>query len=281
MRLYRAYANDTVTGPKTIRSLERGLQVLRALQEQPILSLHEINRRTRIPKPTLLRILHTLEGAGAISRRLADGHYRISSSLSHPMRKPDRYDRVAEAAAPVLDRLCRKISWPSDLLVPSGDHMEIRETSRVRTPFSTVFMHDRVGTPVNWVLSAVGRAYLAYCPEKERERILALLRKSDLPENRLARDDKRLRQILADTRSKGYGTRDPAFGGGAYGRHSPDGLSGIAVPLMDGRRVHGVINIIWPKAAKSVDDMVRDHLGDLQHAAGEIVASLQAQRRTP
>ena len=29
------------------------------------------------------------------------------------------------------------------------------------------------------MLSAVGRAYLAYCPEKERERILTLLRKSD------------------------------------------------------------------------------------------------------
>jgi IclR family transcriptional regulator, mhp operon transcriptional activator len=53
------------------------------------------------------------------------------------------------------------------------------------------------------------------------------------------------------------------------------------VPLLDRRRVHGVINIIWPKAAKGVDDMVRDHLGDLQHAASEIVASLQDQTRTP
>ena len=192
--------------------------MLRALQEQPISSLREINQLTGIPKPTLLRILHTLQGAGAVSRRLADGHYRISATVS--ARKPDRYDRVAEAAAPVLDRLCRKISWPSDLMVPAGDHMEIRETSRVRTPFSTVFLHDRVGTPVNWMLSAVGRAYLAYCPEKERERILTLLRKSDLAENRLARDEKRTRQILIETRDKGYGTRDPTFGGGAYGRQS-------------------------------------------------------------
>jgi IclR family mhp operon transcriptional activator len=37
-------------------------------------------------------------------------------------------------------------------MVPAGDHMEIRESSRVRTPFSTFFMHDRIGTPVNWVL---------------------------------------------------------------------------------------------------------------------------------
>src|SRR5215510_15901109 len=99
--------------------------------------------------------------------------YRASTSLTRRPRRHARYDRVAEAAAPVLDRLCRKISWPSDLMVPAGDHMEIRETSRVRTPFSTAFISDRIGTPVNWVLSAVGRAYLAHCPDRERDKILA------------------------------------------------------------------------------------------------------------
>jgi IclR family transcriptional regulator, mhp operon transcriptional activator len=264
---------------KAIRSLERGLQVLRALQEKPIASLHDIHQSTRISKPSLLRILYTLERAGVVSRRLADGQYRISANLSQLARKPDRYDRVAEAAAPVLDRLCRKVSWPSDLMVPAGDHMEIRESSRVRTPFSIYFMHDRIGTPVNWVLSAVGRAYLAYCPEQEREKILALLRKSQEPEDRLARDPKRLERILAETRIKGYGTRDPTFGGGAYRRQTPDGLAGIAVPLLDGGRVHGVINIIWAKAARQLDDMVRDNLGELQNAAAEIVESLRNQRR--
>jgi IclR family mhp operon transcriptional activator len=266
-----------MTGPKSIRSLERGLYVLRALQEQPISSLHDVHRFTGLAKPTLLRILHTLEQAGVVSRRLADGHYRISANQSHLTRKPDRYDRVAEAAAPVLDQLCRKISWPSDLMVPAGDHMEIRESSRVRTPFSTFFMHDRIGTPVNWVLSAVGRAYLAYCPDKERERILAVLSRSTKTEDRLARDSKRFYRILAETRVNGYGIRDQSFIGGAYGSYSPDGLAGIAVPLLDGRRVHGVINIIWAKAARKVDDMVQDHLADLQNAATEIVRLLRDQ----
>jgi IclR family mhp operon transcriptional activator len=170
-------------------------------QSSSILSLHEIHQATRISKPSLLRILNTLEHVGFVSRRLADGHYRISA-FARMGRKRDRYDRVAEAAAPVLDRLCQKVSWPSDLMVPAGDHMEIRETSRIRTPFSTAFMHDRIGTPVNWVLSAVGRAYLAHCPETERNKILATLRRSDLPENRLARDEKRLQQILAETCAK-------------------------------------------------------------------------------
>lgn len=267
-----------VGSSETIRSLERGLQVLRALNESPISSLHDIYRQTGISKPSLLRILQTLERSGFVSRRLADGRYRISANLSRLARKRDRYDGVAEAAAPVLDRLCQRVSWPSDLLVPAGDHMEIRESSRVRTPFLSHFMDNRVGTPVNWVLSAVGRAYLAYCPDGERQKILLLLRKSDKLENRLARDPKRLDRILSETRARGYATRDPIFVGGAYGRQVPDGLAGIAVPLLDRGRVHGVINIIWVKAAKSMDEMVRDHLADLQAAAEEIVRSLRDQR---
>ena len=38
-----------------------------------------------------------------------------------------------------------------------------------------------------------------------------------------------------------------------------------------------MINIIWAKAARKVDDMVQDHLADLQNAATEIVGSLRNQ----
>ena len=128
---------------ETIKGLQRGLQVLEALQASPTSSLHAIHLATRISKPSLLRILNTLERAGYVSRRLADGHYRISA-FTGIARKRDRHDRVVEAAGPVLDRLCRKVRWPSDMMVPAGDHMERRETSQAYSPF---FMHpfrDRV-----------------------------------------------------------------------------------------------------------------------------------------
>jgi IclR family mhp operon transcriptional activator len=128
---------------------------------------------------------------------------------------------------------------------------------------------------VNWLMSAVGRAYLAYCPESERRKVVALLRKSERPENWLARDQKRLDEILAETRKRGYGLRDAAFVGGPYGAQQPDGLAGIAVALRNRSRVHGVINIVWPRAARSIDDMVRDCLPDLRAAADEIVSELR------
>jgi IclR family mhp operon transcriptional activator len=260
---------------ETLRGLRRGLHVLEALQMNPILSLHGIHLATDISKPSLLRILHTLEQFGMVSRRLADGHYRIST-VARSARKRDRYDRVAEAAAPVLDRLCQRLSWPSDLFVPAGDHMERRETSRLQTPyFSHPAYLTRVGQPVNWLMTGVGRAYLAFCPPPERDAIIQMLRKSDQLEDQLARDQKRLEKILADTRARGYGIRDPSFFGGHYGAPTDDGLAGIAVPLLDRNRVHGSINILWIRTALTIEESAARYLGDLKEAASEIVRSLQ------
>ena len=265
--------------PETIRGLTRGLQVLQALQTDPILSLHELHVATGFSKPSLLRILQTLEQFGMVSRRLADGHYRISTA-TRPARKRDRYGRVAEAAAPVLDRLCQKLSWPSDLFVPAGDHMERRESSRTHTPY---FMNpgylNRIGLPVNWLMTGVGRAYLAFCPAPERDAIIQKLRQSHRFEDQLACDSKRLETILAETRAKGYGTRDPAFIGGPYGAPIDDGLWGIAVPLLDRTRVHGSINIIWIRTAMTVDECAIRYLADLKQAAAEIVSSLESRAR--
>ncbi|NJO23942.1 MAG: helix-turn-helix domain-containing protein [Sphingomonadales bacterium] len=102
-----------------IRVLERGLRVFKTLQQSAALTLADLHEATGLPKPTLLRILVTLEGAGMVHRGIDDRRYRISARLTRVARKADRSDRVAEAAAPVLDRLCKKIIWPSDLAVPA------------------------------------------------------------------------------------------------------------------------------------------------------------------
>ena len=251
---------------------------MQVLQTSSIASLHDIHCATHISKPSLLRILNTLEHAGVVSRRLADGHYRLSAFARAP-RKRDAHERVAEAAAPVLDRLCQKVKWPSDLFVPAGDYMERRETSRALSPFvihSPFHTPRQIGVKVSWLLTALGRAYLAFCRAGERERILERLRKSDRPEDRVARDQKRMEQIFAETRARGFGVRDPSFVGGPYG--SPpvdDGLAGMAIPLQDGARVYGSINILWIKTAFSIDAFAARHLADLQAAGREIVTALK------
>jgi IclR family mhp operon transcriptional activator len=240
---------------------------------QPDSSLHELHIFTGISKPSLLRILHTLARSGVVTRRLADGRYRIGSNLTRAPSRRDHRDRIAEAAAPALERLCQRVSWPSDLMVAAGDHMEIRETTRTRSPF--LLEQERIGLPVNWLLSAVGRAYLAFCAGKERQRIIDLLRASSDPVDRLAREPERLNAIFQETRVRGYGTRDPIHAGGYYrGPPHADGLLAIGVPLRDGGRVVGAINMLWLQPAYTVEAFAARYLRDLQATAAEIVSSL-------
>ena len=260
---------------ETIQGLERGLQVLKFLHTEPISSLHEIHAATAISKPSLLRILNTLERAGMVARRLADGRYRLSL-FTDVVRKLDRYDRVAEAAAPVLARLLETVKWPADLFVPAGDCMERRETNKPQSPFMLQGPQDLVGGRVGWLMTGVGRAYLAWCPEKERDAILRTLRKSSHPHDWLARDPKKFDRILAEVRRRGYATRDPSYRSGRYRKVAvDDGAAAIAVPLLDGRRVHGAINFRWIKTAFTVEEFAARHLIDLQDAAREIVSSLR------
>ncbi|MDA9440443.1 hypothetical protein XH98_15230 [Bradyrhizobium sp. CCBAU 51745] len=268
-----------VAGPKIIKSLERGLQVLQALQMQPDSSLQELYILTGISKPSLLRILHTLARSGIVTRRLGDGRYRIGAMLSqHAPSHREHRDKIAEVAAPILDRLCERVSWPSDLMVPAGDHMEICETTRARSPF--LLQQERIGLPVNWLWSAVGTAYLAYCPAKERQRVIGLLRASTRPEDRLAREPARLSAILDEVRARGYGIRNSMHTGGYYGGppHS-DGLFSISVPLLDGPRVLGAINMLWLKNAFSIEAFAARHLGELQNAAAEIASTVRRRRK--
>ena len=51
----------------------------------------------------------------------------------------------------------------------------------------------------------MGRAYLAYGPDQEREGILRRVRKTDKPADRLAHEPRRLETILAETRRRGFG----------------------------------------------------------------------------
>ena len=265
------------TGVKTIRSLERGLQVLTILEALGPASLKQIYQASGLPRPTLLRILRTLEGTSLVRRGTGDGLYRNSFRLQNMVSKLDEGDRLAEVAAPVLNRLCAKFSWPVDLAVlnPDGPHMELRETSRPNSPF--LINLDQIGFQINIPLSAVGRAYIAFCGEEERLELLERIRKSEDPQNKSARNKSAFEDILQSIHKQGYAVRDPSFGGGQRALRSlyDDGLQAIAVPIRDGETVYGTIALQWIRKAAPVEQMVSDYLSDIQDAAEEITGGYE------
>ena len=268
---------QTKTEPKTVRALTRGLNVMQILQQEGSATLHDIHKASGMPKPTILRLLRTLEKAGWIRRGLDDGLYRNSFNIKGMVDRLDHTDRLAEIAAPYLDWLCQKASWPSDLAVlnSSGSHMELKETSRSLTPF--FLNRDSIGHMINLPLSAVGRAYLAFCNVDERKVILDRLKKLRRIENRLINNDDKFSKELAEIRRAGYATREPTFGGGQNPLKSDfdDGLNAVAVPIHSKDKVLGCITVVWVRNAVSIQTIITKHLTELQSAASEIAVKFE------
>lgn len=260
---------------KSIRALERGLEVLQLLRQSEGRSLQQLHDATGLPKPTLLRILHTLEQAGIAWRAIYDGHWRRGISLPAAQRPPEATLRLAELAAPHLAALQRKALWPSDLLVYRDYMMELAESSR---RLSGLSMNPRyhIGYRVDLFLSAPGRAWLAFCSEAQREDVLAQYRAHPPTNPRSAIVFRReLDAILAETRRQGYAVRDSIFGGGSEDiTEFDDGLDAIAVPVLAADGVQGCINMIWPRRYGLRSNVIEAHLGDLQATAAAIAAAL-------
>ncbi len=267
MRYYRV---------KTIRALDRGLEVLGYLQKARTASLHDLYLATGLPKATLTRVLTTLEGRGLIWQRLADGAFMASHS--YLPRSPQIHDEdfLVEAAAPILERLCKKVSWPSVLAVPRLTYMEVIETNRPRSYFSYLVLGP-IGFRVNMLRSAVGRAYLAFCGEDERQVILQRLAASTDPGNYLANKPSTVENILNETRKCGYGVRAADFGGDfeKTRRQADDHRNSIAVPIWAKEEVIGAVNLTWVQKVATVQQIAKTCLPQLTQAAREISMKLE------
>lgn len=257
-----------------VEALARGLKVYSLIERGVGVFLHDLHAATEIPKSSLVRILHTLESANYVRRRLIDGAWL-------PTRTGERNDRVdawqvrlAEIAAPVLENLHAVVPWPADIGVRDGTTMLVLDSNR---RLSALRVDRRVlGFRPHMLWSALGKAYLAFCPAAEREAILELLRRSNAAIDRPARNRKLVERMLDDTRRTGYGRRDPRQMSLDVG--FPRQLSAIAVPVVGGERILGCINCVWVVDVATELEFVTRWLPYLREAAAEVACSFQSER---
>lgn len=248
-----------------MKSLQRGIQVIRSVMALEPCSLHQLHQDTRLPKSTLLRILGALESAGVIFRPIDDKRYRLSAAHFLPGRDRDLRLVLQELSVPVLSALCRDVVWPSDLVVRHDTNMIVVASNRMLSPFA--IKPSAHGHQPDMLLTAVGRAYLAFCPEEERETIIAAIR-AERPEHRVLGDMDRLAAMLVKARTRGYAVRS---------RLKTDGFSAVAVPVLVRGRPAACLNLFYYKSAVSVANLLADHLARLQQAAAEIADRLGAE----
>jgi IclR family mhp operon transcriptional activator len=255
---------------KSVRALERGLDVLLEIQRHSAASLHELHLATRLPKATLLRMLVTLSGRGLIWQRLADGAYLRSAAGADASFDFDQ--RLAEIASPELAALSRRIAWPSVVAVPRDDHVEVIETNSPMARLDAAILGP-VGVKLSYIHTSVGRAYLAGCPAHERAGIIARLRPDDASAASLAQLD----AIIAEAASRGWSSRDPMHPWPDRSRTDVvrDGRRSIAVAIRAGGRAVAAINITWPGRRSTVAEVVERHLTALLQTAQTIGAKLE------
>jgi len=259
---------------KTVRALERGLQVLSEIDRRQGANLHELHMALGLPKATLLRMVVTLGKHGHIWQRLADGAFLPSYGRGAGLQPDVVHRRLAEVASPHLAKLSEQVAWPSVIAVPRLDHMEIVETNSALLRLDAVMLGP-VGSHLSYIHSATGRAYLAACDEGEREAIIERLRPTEQdPAGRQMLDE-----ILADIGGRGYALREPYH-------HWPDrdwqairhdGRKSLAVPVMVQGKPVAAVNISWLARRTDTETVVSRHLAALRRAADAIAVELTAE----
>lgn len=258
----------------SVRSLARGLAILRSLSKRGSASLAELHADTQISRPAILRLLHTLEVEGYARRWLSDGRYRINSKVTEIAKAPHWSAVVADVVGPTLVGLLDKLSWPTDIAVADGALMVLCETTRRQSPH--MINAVAAGYRVHMLQSAVGRAYLTFCASKVRTNILEALKLSTDPLDRISRDAKAVEGMTSEIKKLGYALR--ARGYQAVPHALPLEFSAAALPILVNNTAVACISVTWIATAISPDKFMSQHLETLQEAASGAAKALQGNK---
>jgi IclR family mhp operon transcriptional activator len=254
----------------SVRALQRGLEILAEVNRSGGIRPGEVARNLGLARPTVYRLLETLEELGYVARSASDERFRVTL-LAHGLGDGFGGDaRLSQTAGPILVELGRRLVWPVDLVICDAGAMVIQETTHSRSPLSI----DRgmIGIRLPMLRTAAGRTYLAFCSEQERSALVNHLRRNGDPADRSLLDPVRLAASIDETLSRGYGIR--TIGDQPIPNTSATKTSSIGVPIMAGAAILGCITIIWLANALEFDEAVAQFLKPMQEAARTITARL-------
>lgn len=246
---------------RPINVVLRALQILRALNQQPVSSVDALHKRTGIPKPTIVRMLQTLDADGLVRRAPKYGTYHLTSEITALASGYHSEPRIVEASSGIAEALTQDLKWPAAVAVYDGDAMIVRYSTIPHSPLS--FFHSTINMRLSLVSQALGRAYLAFCDPTQQHALLELLaRNGDLP---IAGQEGEIKRMLAEVRERGYALRDP--------RVRPES-STIGIPIWEDSGVVATIGLTWFSSAVTAEQAVARFLPPLQKASSDISHAL-------
>lgn len=252
----------TVPDGAFVRSLERGLLVIRALDAPEPRALSEVARVTGVSRAAARRFLLTLERLGyvrqtrgrfSLTPRVLELGYAYLSSLTLP-----------EVAQPHLERLVERVQESSSVSVLDGD--DVVYVARVPTR-RIMSVTISVGTRFPAYATSMGRVLVAGLADDEVDATLA---RADLRKitARTIASVEALRGEIERVRRQGYAIVDQEL---------EAGLRSIAAPIRDAAGgVTAAVNLSVQASRTTVADMERRLLPRLLETAAAIERDIGA-----
>ncbi len=250
-----------------IRSIERAMSVLQELNLQPINTIAQLHARTKLPKPTLVRILRTLEEAGYVENDARQGGYQVSAQVTSLSSGYHKGPLVVEAGRAWAIAITRKHKWPIAIALPDYDGIVVRFST---VPDSLISpFHSTVNRRLCLLTRGLGLAYLAFLDQDEIDLIIDILRRSNDPENALSHHPDELERVLRSVRAAGYATRSSLV--------EPKNSNTIAVPIIgqNGRVLASMGLTYFKSAFGSEQEACERYVPILQSAAVAISEDLE------
>lgn len=155
-------ANDEAT--KTIRSIERAIDVLSCFDQQmPQLSVTDLQKQTGLSRPTLYRILATLEGKGVIRSFGDPQRFELGHEASRLGANWIGQDDFLRAARPILSRLWKETGETVALFIVGENDQKIC-IEELQSAQALTFTRG-VGFMEDLDTGASGKAMLAFTDE--------------------------------------------------------------------------------------------------------------------
>lgn len=230
----------------------------------------ELARVTGLHRTTVKRLLETLKTEGLVHLKDEGTSYALGFEVRRLSEGYVGANWIDHVAAPAMRGHLRALSWPSDLATPDGGFMIVREsTHRV----SMLSQHRAtIGIRIPMLVSSLGRAWLAWCAEEEREATLSLLRQRVDAIGELARDASYVKRVVRETRRRGYAVNKGEW-------LSEASVTAIGLPIKIGEHAIGAVNLVLQGSVVSDREIARRYVPLLRTMADEISAGTSGTPR--
>jgi DNA-binding IclR family transcriptional regulator len=252
--------------PKKVRAVDRAIDILQSFSvDQPLMSVLELQKKVRLSRPTLYRLLETLVAKGLIQAVGTPQRYGLDHGVAKLAHVWFSNIDATQIARPLIEHLWEATNESVALFVFRGDKRlcVLELASRQALAISR-----GVGETEHIARGASGKAILAHLPEADVARLLKTAPK-DVDPRRLTKD-------LQAAREAGFAiSRGEVF----------VGALAIAAPFFDQTgRVVGSVGVFGPQAR--IDDAMANRYVELtvataQRLSAELghIASLSPAKR--